>query len=125
MLNATQITCFGLPSAILMLQMLANPHWQKEGSPALSSHRPCRLLSLSQEKKETVWENATALAVSVGSASDDLRYLKSIALQLWLFGYEIPGGPLQQQLALAIRLHVRLAVSRVSLAASSQNGLTA
>jgi hypothetical protein len=29
--------------------------------------------------------------VVVGGTSDDLRYLKSISLHLWLFGYELPG----------------------------------
>ena len=33
---------------------------------------------------------ASALAVVVG-ASDDIAYRKSVALQLWLFGYELPG----------------------------------
>jgi hypothetical protein len=27
----------------------------------------------------------------VGGTSEDLRYLKSISLHLWLFGYELPG----------------------------------
>ncbi len=31
------------------------------------------------------------LAVMAGSASDDLRYLKSVSLHLWLFGYEVTG----------------------------------
>jgi nucleosome binding factor SPN SPT16 subunit len=31
------------------------------------------------------------VAVAVGGSSEDLRYLKSISLHLWLFGYELPG----------------------------------
>lgn len=38
-----------------------------------------------------MWNGATALGIPVGAASEDLRYLKSIALQMWLFGYELPG----------------------------------
>lgn len=40
--------------------------------------------------KDTTWENADALAVIVGGPSEDLRYLKSISLQLWMLGYELP-----------------------------------
>lgn len=45
-----------------------------------------------QENRATVWDNANVLSVPVGSTSDDLRYLKSISLHLWLFGYELPGN---------------------------------
>lgn len=32
------------------------------------------------------------MVITGGTASDQLRYLKSIATQLWLFGYELPGA---------------------------------
>lgn len=38
-----------------------------------------------------VWAGSTALAIAVGPATDELRYLKSITLHLYLFGYELPG----------------------------------
>ena len=38
-----------------------------------------------------IWAGSTALAIAVGPASDELRYLKSITLHLYLFGYELPG----------------------------------
>lgn len=44
-----------------------------------------------QAKRSDVWEDANVLAVLVGGTSEDLRYLKSISLHLWLFGYELPG----------------------------------
>lgn len=44
-----------------------------------------------QDKQADVWDDANVLAVVVGGTSEDLRYLKSISLQLWLFGYELPG----------------------------------
>ena len=38
-----------------------------------------------------VWGGATALLVGSGAnKEDDLRYLKSVALEIWLFGYEFP-----------------------------------
>jgi len=45
-----------------------------------------------QANKSSLWENAGALGIMVGGTSEDLRYLKSISLHLWLFGYELPGG---------------------------------
>ena len=44
-----------------------------------------------QAHQSSSWANVSALAIVVGSSSEDLRYLKSISLQLWLFGYELPG----------------------------------
>jgi hypothetical protein len=38
-----------------------------------------------------VWDDINVLAVMAGSASEDLRYLKSVSLHLWLFGYEVTG----------------------------------
>lgn len=34
----------------------------------------------------------TAIVVPVGANSTELRYLKSISLELYLFGYELPGA---------------------------------
>ncbi|XP_010421991.1 PREDICTED: FACT complex subunit SPT16 isoform X2 [Camelina sativa] len=37
-----------------------------------------------------LWGSADALAIATPPASDDLRYLKSSALNIWLLGYEFP-----------------------------------
>lgn len=37
-----------------------------------------------------LWNSAEALVVPVGASSEELRYHKSIALQVWLYGYELP-----------------------------------
>lgn len=44
-----------------------------------------------QEHRADLWDNSNVLAVMAGSASEDLRYLKSVSLHLWLFGYEVTG----------------------------------
>lgn len=44
-----------------------------------------------QEHKGDIWDGSNVLAVMAGSASDDLRYLKSVSLHIWLFGYEVTG----------------------------------
>lgn len=40
--------------------------------------------------KDELWGNADVLAVATPPSSDDLRYLKSSALNIWLLGYEFP-----------------------------------
>ena len=45
-----------------------------------------------QGTRETNWGGANALAVIAGGTTEDLRYLKSISLHNWLFGYELPGA---------------------------------
>lgn len=45
-----------------------------------------------QTQQDGVWAGANVLAVAVGAPSEDLRYLKSNSLHMWLFGYELPGG---------------------------------
>ena len=44
-----------------------------------------------QANQTSTWSDASAIAIVVGASSEDLRYLKSISIQLWLFGYELPG----------------------------------
>ena len=40
---------------------------------------------------DTLWGGATAVMLGTGvNKEDDLRYLKSVALEVWLFGYELP-----------------------------------
>ncbi|XP_052205741.1 FACT complex subunit SPT16-like [Diospyros lotus] len=43
-----------------------------------------------REHKTELWGSSDVLAVATPPASDDLRYLKSSALNVWLFGYEFP-----------------------------------
>ncbi|KNA21836.1 hypothetical protein SOVF_039660 [Spinacia oleracea] len=40
--------------------------------------------------KSDLWGDAGALAIATPPASEDLRYLKSSALNMWLLGYEFP-----------------------------------
>lgn len=51
-----------------------------------------------QEHRDDVWDRSNVLAVMAGSASEDLRYLKSVSLHIWLFGYEVTGAPLAKPL---------------------------
>ncbi|XP_077244585.1 FACT complex subunit SPT16-like [Tasmannia lanceolata] len=43
-----------------------------------------------KDHKTDFWGAADALAIATPPASDDLRYLKSSALNIWLLGYEFP-----------------------------------
>ena len=48
-------------------------------------------LMTSWNDNPAVWGGADALLIGSGAnKEDDLRYLKSVALQIWLFGYELP-----------------------------------
>lgn len=42
------------------------------------------------EQKSDLWGTSDALAIATPPASEDLRYLKSSALNIWLLGYEFP-----------------------------------
>lgn len=43
-----------------------------------------------QRDRSTSWNGASAFAVATPPPSDDMRYLKSTTLQIWLLGYEFP-----------------------------------
>ncbi|TXG48907.1 hypothetical protein EZV62_024782 [Acer yangbiense] len=43
-----------------------------------------------KETKSDLWGSADVLAIATPPASEDLRYLKSSALNIWLLGYEFP-----------------------------------
>lgn len=43
-----------------------------------------------KEHSSDLWGSSDALAIATPPASDDLRYLKSSALNIWLLGYEFP-----------------------------------
>ncbi|KAL5836619.1 hypothetical protein ACOSQ3_013788 [Xanthoceras sorbifolium] len=42
------------------------------------------------EHNSDIWGNSSALAIATPPVSEDLRYLKSSALNIWLVGYEFP-----------------------------------
>lgn len=57
---------------------------------ALCSMRLKRLMT-SWNENASVWGGASCLLIGSGAnKEDDLRYLKSVALEIWLFGYELP-----------------------------------
>lgn len=64
--------------------------WLQAAQQPASAPMPC--CCCCQGNRPELWDGANALAVLVGGTSDDLRYLKSISLHLWLFGYELPGA---------------------------------
>lgn len=43
-----------------------------------------------KENRADMWAGSDAIAVATPPASEDLRYLKSSALNIWLLGYEFP-----------------------------------
>ncbi|KAA8545293.1 hypothetical protein F0562_020077 [Nyssa sinensis] len=54
------------------------------------SRRLKALYSSWSEHKSDLWGSSDVLAVATPPASEDLRYLKSSALNIWLLGYEFP-----------------------------------
>ncbi|KAL8229891.1 hypothetical protein R6Q57_014791 [Mikania cordata] len=54
------------------------------------SRRLQSLYSHWREHRDKLWGSCNAFAVATPPPSDDLRYLKSSALNIWLLGYEFP-----------------------------------
>lgn len=69
---------------------------QLEGSTSTQSQRAAFATTMPNfsdlVQTSIVWNGAEAIVVPVGASSEELRYHKSIALQVWLYGYEIPGN---------------------------------
>eukprot|EP00959_Pyramimonas_sp_CCMP1952_P428901 8983065-Pyramimonas_sp.AAC.1 len=62
-------------------------------------------------KDDKVWNGADAIAIGTGPSAEEIRYLKSISLHLWLFGYELPGAtPSREAAVLPPPLVTRLCV---------------
>ncbi|MEW5314858.1 MAG: hypothetical protein WDW38_006323 [Sanguina aurantia] len=65
-----------------------------------------------EEKGSSAWAGATAVYVVMGSSSEEIRYLKSLALHMWLFGYELPDTSMMFTKS---ELHVLTSKKKVSL----------
>ena len=57
---------------------------------AVFSKRIKSLFATWQDQTSTLWNDADAMAFATPPSSEDLRYLKSSAIQMWLFSYEFP-----------------------------------
>ena len=69
-------------------------------------------------------EDVSCLAIVAGSTSQDtLRYLKSVAIHLWLFGYELPGDP-GSDCCRASRLSAQMADTEPRCCADTVLGIT-
>lgn len=42
------------------------------------------------QEDNDIWGDFDAFTVALGPAAEEIRYSKTIGLQLWLFGYEVP-----------------------------------
>ncbi|XP_062081762.1 FACT complex subunit SPT16-like [Humulus lupulus] len=76
------------------------------------SKRLQMLYSHWNEHKSEQWGDSEALALATPPASDDLRYLKSSALHVWLLGYEFPETIM---LFMKKQLHVLCSQKKASL----------
>eukprot|EP00898_Chlorokybus_atmophyticus_P001471 jgi/Chlat1/2324/Chrsp17S02801 len=56
----------------------------------LFASRLKRLYATWKADVENGWSGASALAIATPPTSEDLRYLKSESLHMWLFGYQLP-----------------------------------
>ncbi|GLJ05022.1 hypothetical protein SUGI_0009560 [Cryptomeria japonica] len=73
------------------------------------------LIGFEAEHRQTFWSACEAITVSAPPPSEDLRYLKSSALNIWLLGYEFPetvmlndaGSSQMDSMCEAIRAHCR------------------
>ena len=54
------------------------------------SRRLKSLYSNWKDNKSDLWGDADVLVIATPPPSEDLRYLKSSALNIWLLGYEFP-----------------------------------
>lgn len=50
---------------------------------------PFSLFSL-QGKRDELWSGVKSFVIATGPTSEDLKYLKSVAIQQYLMGYEVP-----------------------------------
>uniref|UniRef100_A0A0D6QWA7 FACT complex subunit n=1 Tax=Araucaria cunninghamii TaxID=56994 RepID=A0A0D6QWA7_ARACU len=65
-----------------------------------------------KEHKQEFWGNSNAITVAAPPPSEDLRYLKSSALNIWLLGYEFPETLM---LFMANRIHFLCSQKKASL----------
>lgn len=75
--------------------------WQARGTRSFSAAQirwragAVALTHVFHAQSDAAWGDAQSFSIARGPASqdaDELRYLKSVALHMWLFGYEVPGA---------------------------------